>query len=277
MDNYFQHKVVLVTGGGSGIGRGLCLQLAIEGAIVFCTDIDVAKATETASMTVNGNITAQKLDVTVATEFENVIAEIVNLHGRLDLIFNNAGIAVSGEIRDIGIEQWKKIIDINFYGVLNGSQTAYRQMLKQGSGQIVNIASAAGLIDYLALMAPYSVTKHAVVNYTQILRIEAKKLGVKVNVVCPGFISTAIGENAMNPNANTEWNKYAVNEVAKGIPVEKAVKHILKSVAANTEVIIFPLQVKIIYRFTQFFTGLYKITMQKLVKNYRDKYRLPTA
>jgi len=277
MDNYFQHKVVLVTGGGSGIGRGLCLQLAIEGAMVFCTDIDVAKATETASMTVNGNITAQKLDVTVATEFENVIAEIVNLHGRLDLIFNNAGIAISGEIRDIGIEQWKKIIDINFYGVLNGSQTAYRQMLKQGSGQIVNIASAAGLIDHLALMAPYSVTKHAVVNYTKILRIEAKRLAIKANVVCPGFIHTAIGENAINPNANTEWNKYAINEVAKGIPVEKAVKQILKGVAANKEVIIFPLQVKLIYRFTQLFTGLYKIAMQKLVRNYRDKYRLPTA
>ncbi|TWI94833.1 NADP-dependent 3-hydroxy acid dehydrogenase YdfG [Mucilaginibacter frigoritolerans] len=234
-NNYFHNKVVLITGAGSGIGRGLCLQLATEGAIVFCTDIDIAKAIETESMAINGNIIAQKLDVAIITEFENIVTEIVNRHGRLDLIFNNAGIAVSGEIRDIDIEQWKKIVDINFYGVLNGSLTAYRQMLKQGSGQIVNIASAAGLIDYLALMAPYSVTKHAIVNYTKILRIEAKKLGVKANVVCPGFISTSIGENAINPHANTKWNEHAINEVAKGITIQKAVHHILKGVAANTE------------------------------------------
>jgi NAD(P)-dependent dehydrogenase (short-subunit alcohol dehydrogenase family) len=276
-NNYFQHKIVLVTGGGSGIGRGLCLQLAAKGAIVFCTDIDVAKATETVSMALTDKVIAQRLDVTVIADFENAIAEIVSRHDRIDLIFNNAGIAISDEIRDIAIEQWRKIIDINFYGVLNGSQTAYRQMLKQGSGQIVNIASAAGLIDYLALMAPYSVTKHAVVNYTKILRLETKKLSIKANVVCPGFICTAIGENAINPNANPAWNEYAINEVAKGIPIEKAVDHILKGVAANREIIIFPLEAKMIYCFTQLFTALYKIAMQKLVKNYRKKYRLPTA
>ncbi len=273
--NYFNNKVVLVTGGGSGIGRGLCLQLAVEGAIVFCTDIDLAKATETASIAVNDKVIAQKLDVTIAAEFENVIAEIINQYGRLDLIFNNAGIAVSGEIRDISLAQWIKAIDVNFYGVLNGSQIAYRQMLKQGSGQIVNIASAAGLIDHLGLMAPYSVTKHAVVNYTQILRLEAKKLGIKASVVCPGFIRTAIGTNAINPNANKQWNNYAIKLVANGISVEKAIDEILKGVAANKEVIIFPLQIKIIYRFTQLFKGLCKIAMQKAVKDYREKYRLP--
>jgi NAD(P)-dependent dehydrogenase (short-subunit alcohol dehydrogenase family) len=276
-NNYFQHKIVLVTGGGSGIGRGLCLQLAAEGAIVFCTDVDIVKAAETASISTNGNVITQKLDVTVTAEFENCIAEIVNQYGRLDLIFNNAGIAVSGEMRDIDMEQWRKIIDINLYGVLNGSQIAYRQMLKQGSGQIVNIASAAGLIDYLALMAPYSVTKHAVVNYTKILRLEAKKLGIKANVVCPGFIRTAIGENAINPNANAAWNEYAANEVAKGIPIEKAINHILKGVEANKEVIVFPLEAKFIYCFTQLFAGLYKMMMQKLVKSYREKYRLPVT
>jgi NAD(P)-dependent dehydrogenase (short-subunit alcohol dehydrogenase family) len=276
-NSYFNNKIVLVTGGGSGIGRGLCLRLATEGAIVFCTDIGLTKASETVSLTVNDKITAQKLDVTSITEFENIIAEIVNQHGRLDMIFNNAGIAVSGELRDIDIAQWKKIIDINFYGVLNGSQTAYRQMLKQGSGQIINIASAAGLVDYLGLMAPYSVTKHAVVNYTKILRLEAKALGVKASVVCPGFISTSIGANAINPNANKEWGDYAIDLVAKGIGVEKAVGQILRGTATNKEVIIFPLQAKIIYHFTQWFSGLYKMAMQKVVKDYRKKYRLPTS
>ncbi|MDF2433409.1 MAG: hypothetical protein JWP44_3040 [Mucilaginibacter sp.] len=159
-------------------------------------------------------------------------------------------------------------------GVLYGSQTAYKHMLQYGSGQIVNIASAAGLVDYLALMAPYSVTKHAVVNYTKLLRFEAKSLGIKVSVVCPGFISTSIGENAVAPNANQSWNEKAVNEVAAGITVDTAVDIILKGVAANKEIIIFPFQAKAIYLLTRLFTGLYKIAVQKMVNDYRKNYRL---
>lgn len=275
-NNYFLNKVILVTGGGSGIGRGLCTKLAGAGAIVICTDIDANKAAETATL-VSGTQTAistGRLDVTDSAAFETLIAGIVTQHGSIDLIFNNAGIAISGEMRDIEIADWKKIIDINFLGVLYGSQTAYRYMLQQGSGQIVNIASAAGLFDYLALMAPYSVTKHAVVNYTKLLRFEAKTLGIKANLVCPGFISTSIGENAIAPNANQSWTDNAINEVARGISVDKAVEHILKGVAANKEVIIFPLQAKIIYLFTRLFPGIYKIGIQKLVNGYRKKYRL---
>ena len=273
-NNYFQNKIVLVTGGGSGIGRGLCLELSAAGATVICTDIDTDKAAETVSLAGRSNITALKLDVAQLAYVENTIAGTIARYGRLDLIFNNAGIAISGEIRDLSIDDWKKIIDINFYGVLYGSQTAYGYMLKQGSGQIVNIASAAGLVDYLALMVPYSVTKHAVVNYTKILRLEAKALGIKVNAVCPGFISTSIGKNAILPNSNQSWHDNTVNMVANGISIDKAVNHILKGVAANKEVIIFPFQAKAVYFFTRLFKGLYKMVIYKTLKNYRRDYRV---
>src|SRR6185312_11928936 len=180
--------VALVTGGGSGIGRGLCKQLDAAGATVICSDINLTHALETVA-SLSGKAEAQILDVTVEGAMIGVVRDIVKNHKRLDLIFNNAGIAVSGELRDISHTDWKKQMDVNFYGVLYGSQAAYQVMLKQGNGQIVNIASAAGLVDDLALLAPYSVSKHAVVNYTHILRLEAKKLGIKANVVCPGFIS----------------------------------------------------------------------------------------
>jgi NAD(P)-dependent dehydrogenase (short-subunit alcohol dehydrogenase family) len=273
-NNYYCDKVVLITGGGSGIGRGLSQKLAIAGATVICTDIDRDKAAQTVSLISNKKAVALKLDVTMSDDFETVVEGIVKQYSRLDLIFNNAGIAVSGEIRDIAIADWKKIIDINFMGVLYGSQTAYKYMLQQGSGQIVNIASAAGLVDYLALMAPYSVTKHAVVNYTKLLRFEAKTLGIKVSVVCPGFISTSIGKNAVAPNANQSWNEKAVNDVAAGIPVDAAVDNILKGVAANKEIIIFPFKAKVVYLFARLFTGLYKLGVQKMVNNYRENYRL---
>jgi NAD(P)-dependent dehydrogenase (short-subunit alcohol dehydrogenase family) len=273
-NNYFLNKITLVTGAGSGIGRGLCLMLAKAGATVICTDIDLDKAAETVSLTGQPTkATAIKLDVAQLAEMESVIAGIVTQYSRLDLVFNNAGIAISGEIRDISIEDWEKVIDINFYGVLYGSQTAYGYMLKQGYGQIINIASGAGLMDYLVLMAPYSVTKHAVLNYTKILRAEAKTLGIKAGVVCPGFISTDIGKNATYSNANQSWNENTLNVVAKGIGVDKAVQHILKGVAANREMIVFPMHVRFILPLSRLFKPLYKIVIQKLLKGYREMYR----
>ncbi len=93
-NNYYHNKIALVTGGGSGIGRGLCIRLAEAGAIVICTDVDQVKAVETSSITRESKIIAKKLDVAQLTEFENVITEIIAQYGRLDLIFNNAGIAI---------------------------------------------------------------------------------------------------------------------------------------------------------------------------------------
>jgi NAD(P)-dependent dehydrogenase (short-subunit alcohol dehydrogenase family) len=164
-NNYYRDKVVLVTGGGSGIGRGLCEGLAGCGAIVTCTDINLKNIEETVRLIGKDTVIARKLDVTQQADFEETIAGIVKEHGRIDLIFNNAGIGISGELRDLSIEHWKKVMDINFYGVLYGSQAAYLQMLKQGFGQIVNTASLAGLIDVIPLVGPYSVSKHAVLNY----------------------------------------------------------------------------------------------------------------
>src|ERR1700744_3642025 len=99
-NNYYRNKIAVVTGGGSGIGRGLCIKLAEAGATVICTDIDLAKAEETVLLIDSGQVIAKRLDVTQFNQVENVIAEIIAQHGRLDLMFNNAGIAISGELRD---------------------------------------------------------------------------------------------------------------------------------------------------------------------------------
>jgi NAD(P)-dependent dehydrogenase (short-subunit alcohol dehydrogenase family) len=114
-NNYFLNKITLVTGAGSGIGRGLCLKLAEAGATVICTDIDPSKAAQTVSLTGQPiKAVAIKLDVTQLAEVESVMAGIISRYGRIDLVFNNAGIAISGEMRDISMEDWKKVIDINF-------------------------------------------------------------------------------------------------------------------------------------------------------------------
>ncbi len=272
-NNYFKNKIALITGGGSGIGRGLCRQLDAAGATAICTDINLTHATETISM-LSSKAEVRLLDVTDDSDIAGVIEDIVKKHGRLDLIFNNAGLAISGELRDISMTDWRKLMDVNFYGVLYGSQAAYQVMLKQGNGQIVNIASAAGLVDDLALLAPYSVSKHAVVNYTHILRLEAEELGIKANVVCPGFISTSIGENATDANAKPGWRQKSKDMVAKGVTVESAANSILKGVAANKRNIVFPGETRAINGFAAMFGGLFRRGMKRSIKDFRQNYRI---
>jgi NAD(P)-dependent dehydrogenase (short-subunit alcohol dehydrogenase family) len=273
-NNYYRDKVVLVTGGGSGMGRGLCEGLAECGAIVTCTDINLKNIEETVRLIGKDTVTARKLDVTQQADFEEVIADIVKEHGRIDLIFNNAGIGISGELRDLSIEHWKKVLDINFYGVLYGSQTAYLQMLKQGFGQIVNTASLAGLLDMIPLIGPYSVSKHAVLNYTRVLRYEAKAFNIKANTVCPGYIDTPIIDALPAVNAKSGWNREAIKQFEPGLPVSKAVEYILNGVARNKEVILFPRVARLLLHFSRLFKGLYLKASDKSLKDFREKFRL---
>jgi NAD(P)-dependent dehydrogenase (short-subunit alcohol dehydrogenase family) len=275
-NNYYSNKVVLVTGGGSGMGRGLCEKLAQIGATVICTDINMANANETVSL-INQNkntAIARKLDVTQLADFEEVIAEIVKEYGRIDLIFNNAGIGITGEIRDFTIDHWKKVMDINFYGVLYGSQVAYRYMLKQGSGHIVNTSSLAGLVAYIPLIAPYSVSKHAVVNFTRCLRQEAKLFNIRASIVCPGLIDTPIINALAAVNAKESWNQEAVKQLAPGISATEAADHILKGVAQNKEVILFPRLARILFLFARYIKGAYLKMVHKRITDFRADFRL---
>jgi len=274
-NNYYLHKIILVTGGGSGMGRALCQKLAEIGATVICTDINTQNADETVAMiTRNGkNAIARKLDVAQLPDFEEVIGDIVKEHGRIDMIFNNAGIAITGELRDISIDQWKKVLDINFYGVLYGSQVAYQHMIKQGSGHIVNTSSLAGVVAYIPLITPYSVSKHAVVNYTRCLRQEAKLFNIKASIVCPGLIDTPIIGSLPAVNADPSWNRDSIKQFEPGISAGEAANYILKGVAQNKEIILFPQMARTIFLFARYIkTGYLKMALKEL-KRFRSNYR----
>lgn len=274
-NNYYLHKIILITGGGSGMGRALCKKLAEIGATVICTDINTQNADETVAMIMrNGkNAVARKLDVAQLPDFEEVIGDIVKEHGRIDMIFNNAGVAITGELRDISIDQWKKVLDINFYGVLYGSQVAYQYMIKQGSGHIINTSSLAGLVAFIPLITPYSVSKHAVVNYTRCLRQEAKLFNIKASIVCPGLIDTPIIGSLPAVNADPSWNRDSIKQFEPGISAEDAANYILKGVAQNKEVILFPQMARTIFLFARYLkTGYLKMALKEL-KKFRSNYR----
>ena len=189
-------KVAVVTGGGSGIGQALGELLARRGAMVVLADLDEDKARAVAEgiREAGGRARAERVDVGDADQVEALVAGVFEQEGRLDYLFNNAGIAVFGEVRDMTLEQWNRLLQVNVHGVVHGIVAAYGRMIDQGFGHIVNTASLAGLVPAPSSTA-YVATKHAVVGLSTSLRGEAAAYGVKVSVVCPGLIDTPMKDN----------------------------------------------------------------------------------
>jgi NAD(P)-dependent dehydrogenase (short-subunit alcohol dehydrogenase family) len=201
----YRDKTAVVTGGASGLGKALCKELGKYGADVVVADINLEGARSVAEEMRLSSARAEAvlLDVTIEEDVRNLVERTAAEKGRLDYIFNNAGIGVSGEFQDIPLEQWRRIVDINLWGVIYGTLAAYRVMIRQGHGHIVNIASAAGLVPFPFLTA-YTTTKHAVVGLSAGLRAEAAELGVKVSVACPGLIDTPFEDNVAYVNTSKD-------------------------------------------------------------------------
>jgi len=235
----FNNKIAIVTGAASGLGRGFSTVLATNGATVIAADINVEGLSSVVEqITAEGGIAeAHELDTTDAEAVTKLVDDTVAKHGRIDYIFNNAGIAAGGPAEDIPVKDWDKIIDINLKGVVYGASAAYKHMVKQRSGHIVNTASLAGLVPS-PLLTPYSATKFAVVGMSDSWRAEAKHYGVTVTALCPGFIDSAIYESSLlsggiSPESTRKDIPYMVS-------TEKGVDRLLKGVLAKKRVVVLP-------------------------------------
>ncbi|MBI2802500.1 MAG: SDR family oxidoreductase [Gammaproteobacteria bacterium] len=242
----FNDKVAVITGGGSGIGAALCRELARRGARVLCADLaaDTARGVVDEITKAGGRATAYPLDVTHAEQVAALVATAIAEHGRIDFMFNNAGISVTGDARDLTLTHWRHVIDVNLMGVVYGSDSAYKQMATQGFGHIVNIASLAGLIPF-PTNAPYATTKHAVVGLSQSLRAEGEDLGVRVSAVCPGFIQSNIYK--ATPFINVDRERALTNMPFTPVPAERAANLILRGVLRNDPIIIFPGYARVVW------------------------------
>jgi NAD(P)-dependent dehydrogenase (short-subunit alcohol dehydrogenase family) len=189
----WQGKVAFVTGGASGIGRALCEELAARGAEVVVADRQAALAEEVARgiRGHGGRASACELDVCDAEAFRKAAASTIAKSGQIDYLFNNAGIAVGGEVANYKAADWDDVIDVNLRGVAYGVSAVYPHMMSRGRGHIVNTASVAGLLPPPEAVS-YTATKHAVVGLSRALRIEASRYGVRVSALCPGVIRTPI-------------------------------------------------------------------------------------
>ncbi|MBI9075501.1 MAG: SDR family oxidoreductase [Desulfatibacillum sp.] len=195
--SFFKDKVAIVTGAGSGIGKALAQGLAARGAKVVISDFneDRIAQVEKEFLDKGWECVAFVLDVRDAQAVKDMVDATLEKHGRINLMFNNAGIAVGGEAKDCQLEDWRNVLDINLYGVVNGVAAVYPLMVEQGYGHIVNTASVEGLCPFPGT-ASYVASKYGVVGLSHSLRLEGAARGVKVSVVCPGYIKTAIFEDS---------------------------------------------------------------------------------
>lgn len=222
-------KVAIVTGGARGIGRSLAEVLGERGCRVVLADINEGLLEATVSALREAGVEAQgrRVDVGSPTDVEGLIVGTHRDLGRIDFLFNNAGINVFAEVIDTSLEDWSRLIDVNLRGVVHGVHFAYPIMCEQGFGHIVNTASVAGIAPTPAEGA-YAATKHAVVGLSTALRIEAATHGVGVSVVCPGGVDTPI----LSTSKHVKFDADAILELSpeKPIPPRRVAERIVRDV-----------------------------------------------
>ena len=190
--------VAVITGSASGIGRATALELARRGADIVAADINDARLEEVRAEVeaVGRRFLAVHCDVSQDADVERLRDEAIATMGRVDIVHNNAGVAMLGPAEGLTMEEWNWILQINLFGVIRGVRAFLPHFLERGSGYLVNTASVAGLYAYAWDHPTYITAKFAVVGLTEALAMYARPLGIGVSVLCPGLVTTNMGDTA---------------------------------------------------------------------------------
>ena len=274
-------SIAFVTGGASGIGAALATKLAESGAEVWIADRQLAAARELTQRlnSAGANAHAIELDVRSYPAFERAVGETVQHSGRIDYLFNNAGIGVGGEIDTYTLDDWNDVFDVNLRGVVHGIQAVYPIMIRQGEGHIVNTASLAGLVAAPGL-ASYTATKHAVVAISKVLRVEGERHGVRVSVLCPGAIRTPILTGGkygrMTKTGASDEQLLKFWEPSRPMAPEKFAERALRAVLRGDAIIVVPAWWKALWYLDRLSPALAMWGSRLTLKRLRDMDSTPS-
>jgi NAD(P)-dependent dehydrogenase (short-subunit alcohol dehydrogenase family) len=232
----FEGKVAVVTGGASGIGRGIALALARRGANVAIADLHEQRLAETvrALEALGVKALGTRCDVTSDSDIERLRDETLARFGRVDVLCNNAGVSVLGPPERAEMADWQWILDVNVLGIVRGVRAFVPAMVERGEGHVVNTASVAGTWAYSWDAGPYITSKFAAYGYSEVMARALRPHGVGVTVLCPGLVSTNLGETArfsgVPAERRAEWLYFpeemrtAVEPEAVGVLVADAIE-----------------------------------------------------
>lgn len=233
---YYQDKICIVTGANSGIGYAVSEELLKRGAIVYMAGRNPEKVANAAKQlsSYKDQIRTLIVDVTDQHQVQKAIEDTVAETGRLDFLFNNAGVGFKSPYEKATLKDWKTIIDTNLWSVIYGVHTAVPIMLKQGSGHIVNTSSVSGIIP-TPFSSLYSLTKFGVTGFTESLKYEYVGKGIYFSTICPSNIATPIFKKDMSGNVNDE-----VKIPDDAYSVDKTAVLILDQVSQQKGIIVIP-------------------------------------
>lgn len=248
-------RINIVTGAASGIGAALSEAMVRRGDTVILADIDsegAALRAKELNEIGRGAAHSVALDVRDSCAVAEVVYGAVEEFGRLDIMVNNAGIAVGGEMHELSLAHWDRVIDVNLRGVVHGVHAAFPVMRQQGHGHIVNTASLAGLVP-APLITPYTATKHAVVGLSLALRPEAAAHGIRVTAVCPGFTDTPIldkaGPDDLSKPALAEYGREIADKAKRMLYTPEALADdIMRGIDKNKALVVAPVSARVAWR-----------------------------
>jgi len=244
--NNFTDKVVLITGAGNGIGRATALAFAQQGASVVVADMSRSAGEETTALITQAGGTASFIlcDVTKDQDVQSMVAGTLEIYGKLDIAFNNAGIEIeSSKLADGDEATYDKIMDVNVKGVWRCMKYQIPALLKQSTSAIVNTASIAGL-GAAPKMSIYSASKHAVIGFTKSAAVEYGKKGLRVNAICPAVIDTEMFKRATQNDPQKEQyvkSLHPVGRIGQPEEVAAAVLYLCSDLAGFTTGVALPI------------------------------------
>jgi short-subunit dehydrogenase len=267
--SFFANKTAIISGAASGLGKCLGEELARRGAIAIVTGMTQAEVQPVADAIVQagGKAIALPMDMRDRAQIRAAVETVVAQYGKLDFLFNCAGVAYIGEFDGADEDLIENVLRVNAGGPVFGSLYAYKQMKTQGSGHIVNVSSMAGIVPTPGI-AVYAATKHAVVGLSTSLRYEAEKFGVNVSVVCMGLVKSEMLVRAKIQGMTAE----TFEGLSGFAPWEtiRAANYVLRGVENNDAYIVMPFYVRIFWWIQRFSPGLFAALARASMKNVRN-------